>query len=201
MQELKTINNLIQALKYVPGIGNKSAERIAYEFLKMDSFKVDNLINSLLDIKNNIKICPTCGSYMEEDKCQICADPSRDSSLLIVVTSFKDVLAFERLSSIHAHYHVLNGSISPTKGISASDLNISKLISRLKQGTFKEVLLATNPTLDGETTALYICKLLEDFKDLKITHLAYGLPMGANLDYTDELTLSRALEGRINYKK
>ena len=201
MQELKTISNLVQSLKCVPGIGNKSAERIAYEFLKMDSSKISALISSLEDIKNNISICPKCGCYKESGTCLICEDETRDNSLLIVVTSFKDVLAFERLTSIHALYHVLNGSISPTKGITASDINISNLIKRIKEGTFKEVLLATNPTIDGETTALYIKRLLEEFSDLKITRLAYGLPMGANLDYTDELTLTRELEGRTDFKK
>ena len=201
MQELQTILDLINALKVIPGIGNKSSERIAYEFLKMDQTKIDNLINSLKNIKTNLSICPTCGSYMENDKCLICNDETRDKSTLIVVSSFKDVLSLERLNSPHASYHILNGTISPTKGISASDINIEKLLKRIENSNIQEVILATNPTIDGETTALYISKLLEKFENLKVTRLAYGLPMGANLDFTDELTLSRAIEGRTSYKK
>lgn len=201
MQELYTITELIQSLKVIPGIGNKSAERIAYEILKSDDLKIENLIKSLTNIKKDISICPICGSYIEKGKCQICEDKTRDETILVVVTSFKDVLAFERLNSFHGKYHILNGSISPTKGISASDINISNLLKRLEKGNINEVILATNPTLDGETTALYIAKLLEKFENIKISRLAYGLPMGANLDYTDELTLTRALEGRTNYRK
>lgn len=201
MQELKTITDLINSLKVIPGIGNKSSERIAYEFLKMDRAKIDSLITSLQNLKANLHICPTCGAYLESDKCPICQDETRDQSTLIVVSSFKDVLALERLNFIKATYHILNGSISPTKGITASDINISKLINRIRNSSIQEVILATNPTIDGETTALYISKLLEEFKDLKVTRLAYGLPMGANLDFTDELTLTRALEGRTIYKK
>ncbi len=138
---------------------------------------------------------------MENDKCLICNDETRDKSTLIVVSSFKDVLSLERLNSLHASYHILNGTISPTKGISASDINIEKLLKRIENSNIQEVILATNPTIDGETTALYISKLLEKFENLKVTRLAYGLPMGANLDFTDELTLSRAIEGRTSYKK
>lgn len=200
MQELETITNLINALKVIPGIGNKSSERIAYEFLKMNPEKVDNLISALKDLKTNLSVCPICGSYQENNKCLICSDETRDQSILIVVSSFKDILALERLNILHASYHVLNGSISPTKGITASDINISKLLKRIENSSIKEIILATNPTIDGETTALYISKLLEKYQDLKITRLAYGLPMGANLDFTDELTLTRALQGRTTYK-
>ena len=201
MEELKTIRDLTQALKVVPGIGNKSAERIAYELLKSDISKVDNLIEALSKIKNDIGICPICGSYTEKDICPICSNPNKDNETLVVVTSFKDVLAFERLNSFNGKYHILNGSISPTKGITSKDINLKSLITRIKEENTKELILATDFTLDGETTALYIAKLLEDIDDLKITRLAYGLPTGANLDYTDELTLIRALEGRTNLKK
>lgn len=200
MQELKTITDLTNALKVIPGIGNKSAERISYEFLKMNQNKIDNLITALSNIKSNLKTCPICYSYMENDKCLICSDSTRDKETIVVVTSFKDVLALERLNILHSLYHILNGSISPTKGISASDLNISTLINRIENSNIKEVILATSPTLDGETTALYISKLLEKY-NIKITRLAYGLPMGANIDFADELTLIKALEGRTTYKK
>ena len=201
MKELQTIANLTNALKVIPGIGNKSAERIAYEFIKMNPEKVDSLINSIQAIKKDLSICPICGSYMENNKCQICLDSTRDDSLLVVVTSYKDVIALERLSSLHAFYHVLNGSISPSNGITASDININKLIQRIKNNHFKEIILATDPTIDGETTALYISEILKDIPDLIISRLGYGLPMGANLDFADELTLSHALKGRTIYKK
>ena len=201
MQELKVIVELTNALKVIPGIGNKSAERIAYEFLKMNPEKIDNLVSALKNIQSNLSICPKCFCYKENDKCLICDDDSRSDNTLIVVTSFKDVLALERLNIIHAKYHVLNGSISPTKGISANDLNINKLISRITENNIKEVILATSPTIDGETTALYISHLLNKIDDIKVTRLAYGLPMGANLDFADELTLTKAFEGRTNYKK
>ena len=201
MEELQTIKELVQALKVVPGIGNKSAERIAYELLKSDISKVENLINALTNIKEDISTCPICGSYTEKGVCPICSNPNRDYHTLVVVTSFKDVLAFERLNSFTGRYHILNGSISPTKGVTSKDINLKSLINRIKEENTKELILATDFTLDGETTALYIAKLLEDIDDLKITRLAYGLPTGANLDYTDELTLIRALEGRTTYKK
>lgn len=201
MRELKTITDLTNSLKVIPGIGSKSAERISYEFLKLPQEKIDNLIQSLKNIKNNLSICPNCFCYKENEKCLICDDITRDTSIIIVVTSYKDVLAFERLNIIHAQYHILNGSISPTKGITASDLTINKLLERIKENNIKEIVLATSPTIDGETTALYITRLLESFKEIKITRLAYGLPMGATLDFTDELTLTKAFEGRTNYKK
>lgn len=198
MKELNVISNLIVALRGIPGIGNKSAERIAYELIKMSDSKLHNIIESLSDIQK-INICPECGSYIENETCPICNDSSRDQETILVVSSFKDVLALERITSLHVSYHILNGSISPSKGISASDINIKKLLDRVSTGLVKEIILATNPTIDGETTALYISRLLEQYPNVKITRLASGLPMGANLDYADELTLTRALEGRTIY--
>ena len=195
MQELQTILDLINALKVIPGIGNKSSERIAYEFLKMDQTKIDNLINSLKNIKTNLSICPTCGSYMENDKCLICNDETRDKSTLIVVSSFKDVLSLERLNSLHASYHILNSTISPTKGISASDINIEKLLKRIENSNIQEVILATNPKVEGEATAMYISKLIKPM-GITTTRLAHGIPVGGDLEYTDEFTLGKAFEGR-----
>ena len=136
---------------------------------------------------------------MENEICPICNDNSRDKETILVVSSFKDVLALERITSLHVSYHILNGSISPSKGITASNINIKKLLDRVSTGQVKEIILATNPTIDGETTALYISRLLEQYPNIKVTRLASGLPMGANLDYADELTLTRALEGRTLY--
>ena len=151
-------------------------------------------------VKHKIGKCPICGSYTEEDICPFCSDLDRDSTTLVVVSYFKDALAFEKLKSYHGLYHILNGSLSPVKGIGINDINFSSLITRIKEGEIKEVILATNPTIEGETTALYIEKILEQY-DVTISRLAYGLPMGAQLDYTDELTLTRAFEGRKIIRK
>lgn len=201
MQEFQTVTALIDALKIVPGIGNKSAERIAYELLRSDRDKITALIDALTRLQKDISVCPVCGSYTEKGVCPVCEDKSRDASVLVVVSFFKDILAFERLNTFHGRYHVLNGVISPTKGITAKDIHIGRLLQRIEEEGIREVILATNPTLDGETTALYISKLLEKYEHLTVTRLAYGLPMGANLDYTDDLTLIRALEGRTSIRK
>ena len=201
MQELKAITELTIALKAVPGIGNRSAERIAYEFLKMNPEKIQSLTQALKAVKEDVSICPVCGSYIENGVCQICSDETRDRSTIIVVSAYKDALALERISSCHALFHILNGNISPTKGIGAGDIHLNQLLKRLENPEIKEVILATNPTVDGETTALYISRLLENYPRIRVTRLAYGLPMGANLDYTDDLTLTRALEGRTDFRK
>lgn len=196
--ELKAIEDLIDSLYLLPSIGHKSAERIAYQLLEMGDCEFQNLIDNLKNMRENISVCPICGAYKEK-KCFFCDDESRDSSTLIVVTSFKDSLAFENLKTFHGKYHILGGNISPTRGIVANDLKINTLIERIKSESIKEVILATDPTIDGETTALYIAKLLQDF-DVNVTRLAYGLPMGGHLTYADELTLLRSLEGRKSLK-
>ncbi len=195
MKELETINELIESLRKLPGVGTKSAERMAYQILNMREEYIDEFIQSMNDVKSRIEICPICGSYMEDGKCPFCDEENRDKDVIVVVSSFQDALAFEKLKSYYGQYHILNGYISPSKGIGIKDINIPSLIERIKNGSFKEIILATDPTLEGETTALYISKVLEDY-DVKITRLAYGLPMGAQLEYADELTLTRALEGR-----
>ncbi len=200
MKELVTITNLIESLRKLPGVGYKSAERMAYQILDMKKESIDSFISSMEDVKTRISICPICGCYKEDDICQFCDDEERNDETLVVVSYFKDVLAFEKLKSYHGKYHVLNGSISPTKGIGINDINFASLLKRIEQGSIKELILATSPNLEGETTALYIEKLLEKYP-LTISRLAYGLPMGSQLDYADELTLTKALEGRKVIRK
>ncbi len=200
MNELSTITKLIESLRRLPGIGLKSAERMAYQILDMKEEYITSFVDAMNGVKTKIGKCPICGSYTEEDICPFCSDLERDSSSLVVVSYFKDALAFEKLKSYHGLYHILNGSLSPTKGIGINDINFFSLISRIKEGDIKEVIIATNPTIEGETTALYIEKMLEQY-NITISRLAYGLPMGAQLDYTDELTLTRAFEGRKIVRK
>lgn len=200
MNELNTITKLIESLRRLPGIGLKSAERMAYQILDMKEEYITQFIDAMDGVKSKIGKCPICGSYTEDDICPFCSDIERDSSTLVVVSYFKDALAFEKLKSYHGLYHILNGSLSPTKGIGINDINFSSLITRIKEGEINEVILATNPTIEGETTALYIEKMLEQY-NITISRLAYGLPMGAQLDYTDELTLTRAFEGRKVVRK
>lgn len=199
MIELETITKLIDSLRKLPGIGVKTAERLAYQILEMKEEYIDYFIESMSNVKTRIGKCPICGSYMEDNSCPFCDDPERDLSTLVVVSNFKDALAFEKTKKYYGLYHVLNGSLSPSKGIGIKDINIPSLFDRIEKGSFKEIILATDPNLEGETTALYLSKLLEKY-DVSVTRLAYGLPMGAQLDYADELTLIRALEGRNRIK-
>lgn len=200
MNELNTITKLIESLRRLPGIGLKSAERMAYQILDMKEEYITQFIDAMDGVKTRIGKCPICGSYTEDDICPFCSDVERDSTTLVVVSYFKDALAFEKLKSYHGLYHILNGSLSPVKGIGINDINFLSLINRIKEGEIKEVILATNPTIEGETTALYIEKMLEQY-NITISRLAYGLPMGAQLDYADELTLTRAFEGRKIVRK
>ncbi len=193
---LPSIDKLSASLRLLPGVGSKSSERMAYEILKFTPDQLNNLITSLQSVRDNISICPHCGAYMENNICSYCSDSTRSKETLLVLASYKDALSFERINNMHYSYHILNGVISPSKGISASDLKLNKLYDRIGEG-YKEVILALNPDIDGETTSLYLEKILSDkFPGIKISRLAYGLPMGGNLIYVDELTLTRALENR-----
>lgn len=200
MKELLTITSLIESLRKLPGVGYKSAERMAYQILNMNEESINSFISAMENVKTRISICPTCGCYKEDGICPICDDEERNDDTLVVVSFFKDVLAFEKLKSFHGKYHVLNGSISPTKGVGIDDINFASLLKRIEEGNIKELILATSPNIEGETTALYIEKLLEKYP-LTISRLAYGLPMGSQLDYADELTLTKALEGRKVIRK
>ncbi len=195
MKELKSINRLVDSFSRLPSVGRKSAERMAYAVLNMDVKDVEEFSSALVDLKKKIKQCPKCGLYIEDDECEICNDNDRDHSTIIVLSYAKDAYNFEKLNSYKGMYHVLNGVISAIKGIGVEDLNISSLITRIDKEKIKEVIIATDPTIEGETTALYIAKLLEN-KNVTVTRLAYGLPMGGHIDYADSMTIMKALEGR-----
>lgn len=195
MSKLKALERLIEALAKLPSIGKKSAERMAFAMLEMDDEELKEFADSVIQLKAQIHLCPICGNLTEEDICPICKDASRDKETVLVVSTPKDIQAFEKTEEYHGLYHVLGGTISLSKGIGVDELNINSLLERIKSGV-KEVIIATNPTLEGETTALYLAKLLETNNDIKVTRIAYGLPMGGNLDYADSLTLSKAIEGR-----
>lgn len=190
----KKFEQLIECLKMLPGVGQKSAERYAFALLDASEEEIDAFINSLQDLKESIRYCKICGNIAEEELCEVCKDSTRDASTILVVQSPKDVIAMEKTEEYHGTYHVLNGVISAQKGIMPEDINLMTLLDRIEDAT-KEVIIATNPTVEGETTALYIARLLED-KDVEVTRIAHGLPMGGHLDYADELTLIKALEGR-----
>lgn len=195
MEKLKALQRLEDSLAKLPGVGRKSAERMAYKMLEMDEEDLLEFASSIQEIKQTIHHCPICGAYTDMDECEICKDESRDHSTILVVSAPKDVLPFENSNEYRGVYHVLGGDICISKGGSIDSLNTKPLLDKAASGEVKEIILATNPTLDGETTALYIAKLLKDYP-VNITRLAYGLPMGGNIDYADALTLSRALEGR-----
>ena len=195
MKDLKSINILIDAFARLPGVGHKSAEKMAYSVLDMDEETVDIFCDALKDVKQKIHHCPICGTFTEDDICEICSDSSRDKSKIVVVSYPKDVNAFEKLGTYKGQYHVLGGVLSAVNGVGVEDLNIESLIKRIKEDKVQEIIIATNPTTEGETTALYLAKILEDL-NINISRLAYGLPMGGHLEYADSLTLSKALEGR-----
>ena len=191
----KTILNLIECFKKFPGIGEKTAERLALATLNMDANIIDLFSKSLEDGKTKIKKCSRCGSLTEDDLCQICTDENRDTSTLCVVEECKNVILFEKIGTYKGLYHVLGGLISPLEGINPEDIHIDELINRIKKENIKEVILAIKPSVEGETTALYIRKMLEG-TDVKISKIAHGIPMGADIDYIDPLTLEMAIEDR-----
>ena len=195
MEKLKALIRLEESLAKLPSVGRRSAERMAYAMLNMEEDDLAEFSDAIINLKKSIHVCPICGFLTEEENCVICNDKDRDQNVLMIVSYPKDVIAFENAESYHGQYHVLNGVISLSKGGTVEDLNINSLMERIEKNDFKEVIIATNPTIEGETTALYIGKLIGD-KVPTVTRLAYGLQMGGNLDYTDSLTLSKAVEGR-----
>ena len=195
MEKLKALVRLEESLAKLPSIGRRSAERIAYAMLNMEDEDLAEFSNAIKSLKQSIHVCPICGFLTEDEECEICSNKERDQETLMIVSYPKDVIAFEGAETYHGLYHVLNGVISINKGSSIEDLNISSLLERVNNHHFNEVIIATNPTIEGETTALYIAKMIEG-KAGVITRLAYGLQMGGNLEYTESLTLSKAVEGR-----
>lgn len=191
----KTILNLIESFKKLPGIGEKTAERLALSTLNMDDDTIEIFSNSLKEVKNKIKKCEKCGSYTEEEICDICKSETRDHSTMCVVEESKNVIQFEKVGTFNGVYHVLGGLISPLDGVNPENINLNTLKKRIKEENIKEVILAIKPSIEGETTALYISKILED-ENIKITKIAHGIPMGADIDYIDPLTLEIAMEDR-----
>lgn len=189
----KTFEKLINLLEKLPGVGNKTAQRYAFSLLEKDIEQIDEIIDSLNNLKN-IKRCKVCGFLSEEDECQFCKDKTRNKSIIMVVANSQDVVAIEKTGSYKGMYHVLNGLISSSKGIYPEDINVDGLLNRITP-EINEVIVATSPTMDGEMTALYLDKALKD-KNILVTRLAHGLPMGASLDYADDLTLIKALDNR-----
>jgi len=190
-----SLEKLIEYFKSLPSVGQKTAERYAMAVLEMDPELVEGFSQQLMEVLTRIKRCPICGNLTENDECYICADKNRDHDTICVVQQPKDVMAIERLEQYKGVYHVLHGAISTTKGILPEDINLLSLLDRITDNT-KEIIIATNSTLEGDTTALYISKMLKNHENIKVTRLASGLPMGGNLDYADDVTLMRALQGR-----
>ena len=194
-----SVEKLIESFEKLPSIGHKTAVRLAFYMLNASNDETEAFIKSIQDAKKNLKLCSKCYNISDTDPCEICSNSKRDNTKICVVEDVKDVVSIEKIHEYNGLYHVLGGVISISKGKTIDDLNIDSLVKRLKEHKFNEVILATNPTIEGETTALYIAKLISPFVD-KITRLAYGLQMGGNLDYTDSLTLSKAIEGRREIK-
>lgn len=197
MKYPQTISNLIECFKKLPGIGEKTAERLALSILDMDQEMIDLFSQSLIDSKSKIIRCKKCNNLSENEFCEICKNKNRNIEVLCIVEEPKNVILFEKLNIFDGYYHVLDGLISPIDGINPEDLNISNLIERVKKEKIKEIILALKPSIEGETTSLYISKLLEK-ENIKITKIAYGIPIGAEIDYVDSLTLEMALENRMN---
>ncbi len=189
------VQDLIDELGRLPGVGPKSAQRIAFHILQTDPVDVRRLAEVLLEVKEKVTFCSICGNVAEEETCRICRDQRRDPSVICVVEESKDVVAIERTREYRGRYHVLGGAISPIEGIGPDDLRIRELMSRLADGVVTEVILATDPNLEGEATATYLTRLLRPM-GLRVTRLASGLPVGGDLEYADEVTLGRAFEGR-----
>ncbi|HAA4538059.1 TPA_asm: recombination protein RecR [Listeria monocytogenes] len=189
------ITKLIDSFMKLPGIGPKSAARLAFYVLDMKEDDVLDFAKALVDAKRNLSFCSVCGHIIDKDPCYICADTSRDRSVICVVQESKDVIAMEKMRDFHGLYHVLHGTISPMDGIGPEDINIPDLLKRLQDDTIEEVILATNPNVEGEATAMYISRLLKP-SGIKVTRIAHGLPVGGDLEYADEVTLSKAMEGR-----
>ena len=189
------VQDLIDELAKLPGVGPKGATRIAFHLLATDSADVTRLATVLADIKDKIKFCRTCYNVAQDDLCRICADTRRDESAICVVEEPKDVLAVERTREFRGRYHVLGGAISPIDGVGPDDLRVTELMTRLADGAIVEIILATDPNLEGEATATYLTRLISPL-GIKVTRLASGLPVGGDLEYADEVTLGRAFEGR-----
>ncbi len=191
----KPLNILISELGKLPGIGTRTAQRLAFHLLALPDEEVKNLTDAITEAKTNMHYCSVCGNLTDRDPCLICSDEARDGSIICVVESPRDVSAMERVREFNGRYHVLNGVISPMDGVGPEDINLRSLIVRLQNEEVQEIILATNPNIEGEATAMYIAKLVKP-AGIKVTRIAHGLPVGGDLEYADEVTLSKAMEGR-----
>jgi len=198
MNLAKPVRNLIEAFERLPGIGPKTAARLTFYLLHVPQSELEEFARSLEKLKKDTVLCSACFNVSEVDPCPICADRNRDQSAICVVEQPLDLIALEKTGDYRGLYHVLHGAISPLDNIGPDELHIRELLPRLKNGEAKEVILATNPNMEGEATAMYVAKLIKPLK-IKLTRLAHGLPVGADLEYADEVTLSRAIEGRRDY--
>lgn len=194
---MTVLERLVMQLSRLPGIGRKSASRIAYFILKSDQEFADRLANDIMDLKRRIRQCSVCGNFTEDDPCHICTDPRRDQSLVCVVEQSEDVLTIEQTNEYTGLFHVLTGVISPLDGVGPGDLTIDKLMDRIRRGEVGEVIIATNPTVEGDATAMYLVRLLAD-SGINVSRLASGLPVGGDLEYADKLTLARSIKSRIS---
>lgn len=189
------MKKLITELSRLPGIGPKSAQRLAFHLFESSREEVMRLASAMVEAKEKLAFCKICGHLTDETPCRICRDEARDHTLLCVVEEPRDLIALEKTREFRGIYHVLHGALSPLEGVGPEELKIKELLHRVREGDFREVILANNPNVEGETTALYLAKLLKPF-NLKLTRLARGLPVGGDLEYIDEVTLGKALEGR-----
>lgn len=190
-----TIEKLIESFEKLPSIGHKTATRLAFHMLNLNIEDTQKFINSIIEAKKNLKYCSKCFNITDTDPCPICSSPKRDQSTICVVEDVKDVVAMEKTHEFKGVYHVLHGSISPMNGIGPEDIKIKELLERLKETDVNEIIIATNPRVEGEATAIYLSKLIKPI-GIKVTRIAHGIPVGGDLEYTDEVTLSKALEGR-----
>ncbi len=192
----KEISNLIAELSSLPSIGSKSAQRLAFHILGMDMDKVEDLANAIISARKNVRYCKECFTLTDDELCPICANPKRDKNTIMVVEDTRDLAAYEKTGKFEGVYHVLHGAISPMAGIGPSDIKLTELMQRLQRNDVQEVIIATNSSLEGETTAAYISKLIKP-TGIKVSRIASGVPVGGDLEYIDEVTLLRALDGRI----
>ncbi|MBQ9973236.1 MAG: recombination protein RecR [Firmicutes bacterium] len=192
----KPLGKLINELSKLPGIGGKTAQRLAFHILSLTESEAESLAAAIMDAKRNMKYCSVCGNLTDTDPCSICSDSTRDNTVICVVESPRDVFAMERIREYKGQYHVLHGAISPMDGIGPDDINLRQLIVRLQENAeINEVILATNPNIEGEATAMYIARLLKP-TGIKVSRIAHGIPVGGDLEYADEITLLKAVEGR-----
>ena len=190
-----SIEKLIESFERLPSIGHKTAVRLAFHMLDLSKEETDEFINSIINAKEKLKYCRNCYNISDTDPCPICSSPKRDNSVICVVEDVRDVMAMERTHEFKGVYHVLHGTISPMNGIGPEDIKIKELLNRIANNDIKEIIIATNPRVEGEATAIYLSKIIKPL-GIKVTRIAHGIPVGGDLEYTDEVTLSKALEGR-----